>query len=337
MNGRLFRSKPSTEKPPRQSQRLPLEHVSQRHVSFEDSEDSEDFKSLRIPDPEPDSKEAVKYEMLYEIDKSKGQHKAQSRHDVVKVGEDLDTYYNSVNILTGSQGSGKTFTALVEILGICRQTSNAHLLVFVSKKDYDPTFENIKALIEKANCRVEKIRYEDAEEFLYILYGFKALHNSIRRSRESHSEEFDIPEEIGEVEPDELDQIITNMYERLNVEGFDDPWLNTMVLFDDARGSSLVRKQDSYMNNRLRLCRDDNVIYFITIHSITSLPPLVKQNTAVVYLFKGLSEERQQVIFRQMTIPLDWSEFRGAYQTIVRTPDSRCMVVDNLEATWHVE
>jgi hypothetical protein len=60
------------------------------------------------------------------------------------------------------------------------------------------------------------------------------------------------------------------------------------------------------------------------------MSPSMKQNTAVVYVFRGLSNERLGVIWRQLNISLDWQEFKGAYRAISCTRGARYLCVDNI-------
>jgi hypothetical protein len=208
----------------------------------------------------------------------------------------------------------------------------------VKRKAWDPTFENIRELITKTGCRVDEVQYEEAEEYIHRLFAFKALYNSIRRARDHGNGEWDVPKEFGQLTTDQLEELGGVMFDILNVHDFQLPWLNTLILFDDASGSQLFKGVDSYLNNRLRLARDDNAVYFLTIHSITSISPLIKQNTAIVYVFSGLSSERQSIIHRQMNIPLDWQEFRGAYQMLSRMGGiGHCLVCDNITGEFHLE
>jgi hypothetical protein len=234
--------------------------------------------------PPPTGKDTARDDMLNAIAESKSKHRAQSRHDVRKIDDDLNTYYNSVNVLTGAQGAGKTFAALTEILAICRATENTHLLVFVKRKAYDPTFENIRELIAATGCRIDEVEYEEAEEYIHRLFAFKALYNSIRRARENGNGEWDVPKEFGQLTTDQLEELGGVMFDVLNVHDFKLPWLNTLILFDDVGNSSLFKNPDSYMNNRLKLCRDDHACYFLCIHGIGQLSPSIRSNTAIVYI-----------------------------------------------------
>jgi hypothetical protein len=126
------------------------------------------------------------------------------------------------------------------------------------------------------------------------------------------------------------DEEIARMFEALGVEDFHHDWLNTIIVFDDTGFSGLFRNPDSFFNNRLKLCRDDNAIYFLTVHGITQLSPSIKQNTATVFVFKGLSLERLSVIWRQLNIGLDWQEMKGVYWALGHTQGARYICVDNI-------
>ena len=58
-------------------------------------------------------------------------------------------YKNSVNILVGKQGSGKTFTCAYEIAKISQIHDETHLLIIVCKDENkeDPTIRSLKQMI----------------------------------------------------------------------------------------------------------------------------------------------------------------------------------------------
>jgi hypothetical protein len=139
------------------------------------------------------------------------------------------------------------------------------------------------------------------------------------------------------VDEEQMPLVIQAMYDRLNITTLEHPWINTLIVFDDVGASELFKKPDSYFNQRLKLCRDDNVVYFLTIHGLTQISASIKSNTMVVWIFKGLSRERLTIVWRQCNLPLDWGEMRGAYQLIGKTKNARCMVVDNNTGEYSIE
>jgi hypothetical protein len=291
-----------------------------------------------------DTKAKIKQQMVRRIETDKKTFKPNTRHDVRKVGEDINSYFNSCSILTGSFGAGKTFTALAECVAIAAEYPNkdigpsegpaTHMLIFIKRKAYDPTLESTRALIEEYGCEVVEVGYEDAEEFVARIFELKNTYNLCKRAIHARRMDQPEPEEAEGID----DEVITEMFDGLNVRDFNAEWLNTLIVFDDASGSNLFKKTDSFFNNQLRILRDNNSIMFLTIHGLTTLAPQMKQNVAVIYVFRGLSRERQATIWHQCSIPLDFDEFRGAYLILSREEVGlRCLVCDNITGTYHCE
>jgi hypothetical protein len=265
------------------------------------------------------------------ITEAKRAYRGNTRHDVVKAARTSNIYTNSVAILTGAQSSGKTFTALAESVIICQARLNTHMLIFIKKKVFDPTVEFIKPLMEKTGCKCVEIEYDEAEKFSKIFH-YKNIYNKVKRAIAFKHTGKPLAE-FDEDLTDATDEEVANMFNALQIEDLKHDWLNTIICFDDSGYSGLFKNPASYFNERLKLCRDDNVIYFLTVHGITQLSPSIKQNTATVFVFKGLSKERLQIIWRQLNIMLDWGEFRGCYYAISHTAGARYMVVDNIAGT----
>jgi hypothetical protein len=203
------------------------------------------------------------------------------------------------------------------------------MLIFIKKKAYDPTVEYIKPLIEATGCRFVEIGYDEAQAFVSMVFHYKSLYNKVKRAI-AYKHSGKPLDQLEEDLRDATDHEVQRMFEVLAVPDLKNDCLNTIICFDDSGNSGLIRNADSYFNNRLKLCRDDNAIYFLTIHGIVQLSPSIKQNAATIFVFRGLSSERLSVIWRQMNITLDWNEFKGAYRAISYTQGARMMVVDNI-------
>jgi hypothetical protein len=228
-------------------------------------------------------KATLKGQMLNSLNKIE---KHTTRHDVVKVSPDLHSYYNSVNILTGAQGEGKTFTAMTEIIGIS-QVPNTHLIIYIKKKDFDPSVEAVKHL---CGCPLISIDYDKATDYIKNLLKYKKLYNEfVRLAVEAKINYLQIPAHVENVE---------DLYNNLFIKDFSNEWLNTLILFDDVGNSQLFKNKDSYFNNLMKTCRDINCIFYLTIHGITQLSPQIKENCAVIYITKGLSRDGLAIIHR---------------------------------------
>jgi hypothetical protein len=286
-------------------------HVPKRRVEHEQL-DPEILLGLIHPDDMPKSRKDVRDILLESIDRGLNFDNANSRHDVHKFHPDFHSYLNSVNISTGYQGAGKTFMSLMEALGVVLYTPNTTHLIYIRKKNYDPTFEASKTWLELWGCHVLEIPYEEAESTVQDLFMAKNIYNIVRRVKvmREHHQEIPYDAEMWKLQ----DADVEGALEVLGLRDFNTyDWLNTIIIFDDVGNSGLFKNPDSYFNNRLKLCRDDNCIYFLNIHGITQLSPSIKANAAVVYVFKGLSKERLGVIYRQLNLPIDFAAFKGAY------------------------
>jgi hypothetical protein len=277
----------------------------------------------------PQTKKQVRDMLLGKIEEGKHIDSANTRHDVRKIHPDFHTYTKSVNISTGYQGAGKTFKALEEALSVVLYTTNTTHLIFIHKKHYDPTFQNVKELFELQGCMVIELTYDEAEKFVMAFLNAKYIYNIVRRviNEREHSREIPYDRDIMSLSDEDVEGAL-DMLGLADFRTYD--WLNTIIMFDDVGNSQQFKNPDSYFNNRLKLCRDDNVIYYLTIHGITQLSPSIKANTAVVYVFKGLSQERLGVIYRQLNLPIEFGIFKGQYSLLGKIAGARCLVVDNI-------
>jgi hypothetical protein len=128
----------------------------------------------------------VKSDMLQALATAKDFNTANTRHDILRIDPSLYTYTNSVSVLTGAQGTGKTITALTECVGIAHAFDTAHMFTYIKKKVYDPTFENVKPIIESQGCRVLEVEYSETEEVVQQVFPAKQRCNQLIRWREQY-------------------------------------------------------------------------------------------------------------------------------------------------------
>jgi hypothetical protein len=268
------------------------------------------------------TKQQVKYKMLSNIKEGREANVSNQRHMVKKIRSDLNSYYNSVNVLTGCQGKGKTFTALTEIITIS-YLPETHIIIYVKKKDYDETFEAIREL---SNVPIIDVQYDQAEQTVKRIFECKSYYNRLRREAVNHNvDPEDIPEHIKDPEA------VNELLEGLRIDDFKRSWLNTIILFDDGGNSGLFSHKDGYFNNIFKILRDVNAIIYITIHGMTQLTSSIKENLAVVYIGKGLSRDRLRVVHFQTNNSLEWSDFVKYYDMMNRDPQYHLMVVDVID------
>jgi hypothetical protein len=272
-----------------------------------------------------DIRTQVKVSMLESIDKHKQTYKQDLKNDVVKI-PGLNTYTNSVSIAVGKQGAGKTFTFMNEAIAISHKIPETHLIILFSKKTYDPTVEATKHL---SKCPVIILPYEIAEEFVQHLLIAKTKYDSFRRIAIEHN----IP--IEDI-PDHVEQCDT-LTDMLHITDFERNWLNTIIILDDVGNSKLFHNPDSFFNNNLKLCRDQNIIWMLACHGITQISPSIKQNSAIVYFGKGLSPERLIHVRRQTNSDMDYDEFKTIYRRMNSNEQAHQLVVDNIASTVSIQ
>jgi hypothetical protein len=190
----------------------------------------------------------------------------------------------------------------------------------------------MEAIRELSNVPIVDVGYDQAVDTIKNIFEFKAYYNKLRRDAVERGM---LPEHIPEHIEDK--EALRQLYDVLCIEDFSRPWLNTLILFDDGGNSGLFTKKDGYFNNVFKLLRDVNAIVYITIHGMTQLLPSIKENSAVVYIGKGLSPDRLAIIHYQTNNPVEYKSFVECYRSMNADPSKHVMIVDNIEGVLRME
>jgi hypothetical protein len=125
------------------------------------------------------------------------------------------------------------------------------------------------------------------------------------------------------------------LFNILWVNDFSRDWLETAVIVEDSGDDKFL--SNPYVIDRLKLCREDNMVYYLTIHGFGQISPSIRQNSAVIVICKGLSAERLNIIIHQTNHNIDRKEFIDMYREMNDDPNARYLVVDTLASTVHIE
>jgi hypothetical protein len=231
-----------------------------------------------------------------------------------------------VSIAVGPQGGRKTFNALNEAIAVSHIVPETHLIVVFMKKDIDLTVEGVRNI---ASCPILTLPYDDIENQIKTLVEAKRKYNEIKRLATQHN----IPDDQISEHVEDLNILMT----ALHIDSFERNWLNTVVIVDDCGNSSLLRNPDSYLNNCLKLCRAQNIMWYLCIHGMNQLLASVKQNSAIVYVCRGLSAERLGIVHYQTNNGMTIQEFRETYQDLNDDPDASILVIDNIASTVSIQ
>ena len=214
---------------------------------------------------------------------------------------DINVHLNSVNVIVGKQGSGKTVVALEEIIKLSRIRKDVeafHLLVYVTKNgdENDNTWQLLKHMIEIPYIVVAE---DDVEAYVKELIAAKNLYYKVRRD--------DLIDKLDDAQRDD-------MLEMLHIDtSFDNEFLHTIVLFDDISNSKLFRDSGSYFSQLIRRCRHINVSFFLLIQNWNGLRPFIKNEITTLFIFPSFSMRQVQYIYSQSASNLSSRAFSKLY------------------------
>lgn len=215
-----------------------------------------------------------------------------------KIDKDINIYYNSVNIFVGKQGSGKTLTAINEIIKISTIPNAAHLLVYVTKngEQSDVTFESLKELI---HIPIAYVSQDNAEAYISQLLNYKQLYYTVRNEG---------------LEDKIIDEQKADIFRNLKVNNFRSSMLHTLILFEDIANNKLLANDKSYFNNLMTTCRHNHLSFFLNVQFWKSLSTTIKSNVSTVFVFGTYSKQQLQYITHQITMNESFDEVYYVYK-----------------------
>ena len=174
-----------------------------------------------------------------------------------KIHPDINVRYNSVNVIVGKQGQGKTVIALEEIIKISLLRTH-HLLIYVTKdgSESDRSFLALKELIEP-QLPIITVSETDAQKTIEKLIDRKNEYYKIKNNN--------LEDKLDDPELNITQSEIDDLFDDLHIDSFDSKYLHTLVLFDDISNSKLFANETSYFSQLLRRCRHTNITYFLLI------------------------------------------------------------------------
>ncbi len=227
-------------------------------------------------------------------------NKEQVEQELIRpIYKGIPIYYNSLNIYCGNQGSGKTYSCCSDIVKITFVAEDFHMLIYISKSGtpHDPTFESIKKLI---TIPIMYCSEDTAVDTVRNILQQKTLYHQIK---------------INHFENDIEDSQIEEIKEALHIDNFDQPSLNTLIMFEDAANSPLLKSPSSYFSNLLTRLRHSDVraTVFILVQNWKTLNTTIKSQTNSIFIYKGFSKQQLHYILQQLPIGDEFDDLWGAY------------------------
>ena len=213
---------------------------------------------------------------------------------------DINVQYNSLNIAVGRQRSGKTQTIIREIIKISNFSPRTHLLIYINKTGTanDPTFESLKPLIK---IPILYVSQDKAESIVQDLLKWKDFYNRIK---ENHWENNIIEGQISQ------------LFEKLYINNFDNLTLHTLIFFEDTANNILFSKPTNYFNVLFTKLAHIQCSVFFAVQFWKSLPTEVKANVSTVFIFPNFSKQQIGYILAQVPLPFTKEQIYKVYQKL---------------------
>ena len=229
---------------------------------------------------------------------------------IEEIHPDINVKYNSVNVIVGKQGQGKTVIALQEIIKIGVMNTH-HLLIYVTKdgNESDRSFLALKPLIEPY-IPILTVSENDAQKTIENIIQKKNEYYKIKRNNLVDS----LNDPDLKISPDETQDIFDKLY----IDGFDYDYLHTIVLFDDISNSTLFSNESSYFSQLIRRCRHTNFSFFLLIQGWKGLKSHIKNEISTLFIFPCFNKQQLHYIYSQSATNLDFDEFYAEYYKIMQ-------------------
>lgn len=258
-------------------------------VFFSDSSDSEEL----FTEPQ------VKPFFNIDIEMSKAYKKNESKilsESIRPIANGIYANYNSLNIIVGAQGKGKSHIVLRDIIQISRIPGAAHLIVYISKNGVinDSTFEAQRELIK---LPIKVISDSNAENYLKELDLWKELYDKYVNNNTRLDEE-------------KINKMLSFLCISQTSSRSAKP-LNTIILCEDFIKSKLLKS--AYFTNYITQLRHKHSIVYVNVQFFKAIPTDYKNNCTSFFIFNGFSRQKMGYIYQQVVMPIEFEDLWRRY------------------------
>lgn len=234
-------------------------------------------------------KQTVRQEVLEHLSQFDNENDVQN-----VIHPELNFQYNSINLLVGKRGSGKTFNVFNEIVALCKIPNDFHLFVYVTKNTNDRTYKKFKDLITIPTVIID---YDESESFLKDLKEWKECYTMVRDN---------------ELEPKITDETIKNFHQHLKINDFDKERIHTLILYDDAQ--NVFKKRESLEYKMIFDNRHTNFTYFLCLQDAVGISTDMKAQLDSFWFFGEFPHNKFAYVFNQIAIPIDKEDIYKVYK-----------------------
>ena len=239
--------------------------------------------------------------------------------------------YNSVNLVIGKRGSGKTHMVMREALKIALISKyiwdNDRYVIsptytqiyYVTDKVRDDTFNKFAKFIQDTGIELKWVNTEDAAKLIRLVALSKAIISDPQSSVEKMAlakKSFNISSPSPSLSPSLSEEDTTEANVEANVEAAKKalnmqpnmvgvpgnegirPYIpHTLIIFDDCIG---LFKKDTPLSKLLYENRQSRITYVLLLQDVQGISPSMKTNIDSLVVFGGFPKNKWNILMYQM-------------------------------------
>ena len=222
----------------------------------------------------------VRQEVLEQLDKFDNSISVQH-----EIHPEINFCYNSILLVIGKTGSGKTFNVNNELVALKYIPNDIIGVIYVSNNPNDMTIQKLRELIE---IPVKTISYNESEDYIVNLRKYIQAYDRIK----SEKLEDMLSEECKK---DILSNLDLSDFERKNIYH--------VIIYDDAM--NVFKKPNSKEFKMLFEYRHFKTTYILMMQSMKGLTTEIKAQIGGLWLFGGFNRQQFSYMFNQLSSPIE--------------------------------
>ena len=248
-------------------------------------------------------KEKVRHDVLEQLNKFDNSISVQHR-----VHPEINFDYNSILLVIGKTGSGKTFNVNNELVALSYVPNDFTHVVYVSNNPNDLTFEKLKKLI---NLPITRITYDESKEYISTLREYIQAYDEIKSKH---------------LEDKITDECKNEILDYLCLDDFTQKNIYTIIIYDDAM--NVFKNPLSKEFKMLFEYRHFKTTYILMMQSMKGITSEIKAQLGGVWLFGGYNRQQFTYMYNQLSVPIEKEEFWKVYQQLPKS----CYVYINYDS-----
>ena len=245
----------------------------------------------------------VRQEVLEQLDKFDNSISVQH-----EIHPEINFCYNSILLVIGKTGSGKTFNVNNELVALKYIPNDIIGVIYVSNNPNDMTIQKLRELIE---IPVKTISYNESEDYIVNLRKYIQAYDRIK----SEKLEDMLSEECKK---DILSNLDLSDFERKNIyhvnldlSDFERKNIYHVIIYDDAM--NVFKKPNSKEFKMLFEYRHFKTTYILMMQSMKGLTTEIKAQIGGLWLFGGFNRQQFSYMFNQLSSPILKKKDCGKY------------------------